>query len=321
METRRNLIGIFMAMLALGVLGSCAGPVAQKPYQLKFEKGKNYYVRMITDRKITYTTDRGEWATEQTIGFGNNFDVKSVDENGKAWIKYTYDWVKSRYNWGRGEVEYDSSKSDSATSPAREGFGALLGQSFLLKITPEGQVEQVKGLEDVRNSVLQKLRQAPDERMKNYRIESLRQQLSEEAIKELIESAMAIYPRRVVKVGDSWSKKTIISWPLPMILENEWTLKKRKDKVAFIEVKSTIRPNPGGKPLVIDGTEIGYELSGQQDGLIEMAESTGRIICSTINQQASGSMRIKSERTGPEGTSWLLDMHGTITFEMTERNN
>jgi len=319
MEARKSLTCVFAGILALVIAVSGAKAAQKTQYRMKFEKGKKYYLLMVTDQKFSQSIMGQEQNIEQLIGLDADFDVNDVDANGNAWVRYTYRAVQYHQKGPMGQVEYDSSKKDLPVHPQAQGFAALLGEGFSLKMTPKGQVEAVKGLEQMRNNVSQKL---PEGQMKEFMMQGIDQMLNEEAIKEFTEAAMAIYPDKAVGVGDSWSKTVVISQGLPMIQENTWTLEKLKDGVATIKVKADIKPNPKAKALEMGGARLNYELSGKRDGVIEMQESTGQVIKCRMTQQLSGQMKMAiAEMSMPDMPEMAIPVkiHIVTTTEMSER--
>jgi hypothetical protein len=147
----------------------------------------------------------------------------------------------------------------------------------------------------------------------------LKQFLNEEGIKELTESSMAIYPDKPVGIGDSWRKTVALTQGAAMTVENEFILKDRKNGVSFIEVRSNIKSNPKAEPIVMGSTKVSYELSGKQQGLIEIEESTGRLIRSKTNQEASGHIKVEVAGQQSQGQTIPMKIDGVVTCEMTER--
>lgn len=317
MKFRKARVDVLAAIIVIAV-GLVRAEAAEKTqYRLKLEKGQKHYMRMTTEQQITQTVMGQEQKVEQGIGMGADFDVNDVDSSGNAWVRYTYRWVKFSQKSPMGEMVYDSSKKDSPVPPMGQGFAALLGEGFALRITPKGKVEQVKDLDKMRSNIRAKLSAGP---MQEVMIKSLEKYMSEEAIKESTETSLAIYPEEPVGIGDSWSKTIIMSSSAAMIMENTWTLKGRKDGVAAIEVVSVIKPNPEAKPIDIGTMKMSYQLSGKQQGLIEMQESTGRMIHTKLNQEMSGQVTVKNTAT-PDAPDMVIPMKtkAIISIEMTER--
>lgn len=317
MKDRQVGISVLAAVLAaaFGIVGAQAAEKTQ--YKLKFEKGQKYYLRMTTEQKITQTIMGKEQTVDQNVGIGADFDINDVDAGGNTWARYTYRWVKFAQKTPMGEMAYDSSNKDASVPPMGLGFAALLGEGFSLKMTPTGQVAELKDLDKMRSNIQKKFADGP---MRELMIKSMEKYTSEEAVKESTESSMAIYPDRPVGIGDSWSRTIVLSSSAAMILENTWTLKGRKDGVAAIEVVSIIKPNPKAEPVDMGAMKMSYRLSGKQQGLIEMDESTGRMIRSKMNQELSGDVAIKNAAT-PDAPDMILPMKikATTSTEMSPR--
>jgi len=284
-------------------------------YRLKLEAGKQYYMQTITEQQIADPTPAKEGTAVMTIGTGAKLDVSSIDANGNAQVTYTYKWIKIGVKSGTEEKVYDSSKSDSTVPQELQFFAPLLEENFSLTLTPEGRISEIKGLEKVRSNVEQKLPEGP---IKEIAKSSLNQWLSDQVLREGIENAMAIYPDTPVGVGDSWSRNTAYSGGSAMILENKWTLKERKNGVAVIEVASSIKPNPNAKPTEMGspGMTSSSEFTGNQNGIIEIQESTGLIIKSNITQQMSGQTTITSPGAPDNVTS--MEIKGVISMETSD---
>jgi len=317
MDERKFKTSVFVitAMIALAVVRVDADEKTQ--YKLKLEKGQKYYIKMVTEQQITQTLMGQEQAMEQTIGLGTNFDVNDVnDDDGNAWIKYTYKWAKLSYKTPMGEIEYDSSKEASSVPPEAMGVAALLDEGFMLYLTPKGEVKQVKGLDKMRSNIQNKL---PEDPAREQMMKGLEQYLSDEAIKELTESSMGIYPDNPVGIGDSWNRNFSLSHGLAAIMETKWTLKGRENGVATIEVLSNIKSNPDAKPMEMGPTKISHDLSGNQKGLIKMQESTGQILHSKAEQQLSGNMKLVVSDPQPQEMIIPMTINSIITVEMSEQ--
>jgi hypothetical protein len=284
-------------------------------YRLKLEAGKQYYMQTIIDQQISNPTSSQEETAVITMGTGAQLDVRNIDANGNAQVTYTYKWIKIGVKTGTEGKVYDSSKKDSTVPKELQWFAPLLEESFSLKISPEARISEIKDLEKVRSNVRQKL---PQGSMQELAMNSLNQWLDEQTIRESIENSMAIYPDRPVGVGDSWSRNVTYSSGSAMIFENKWTLKERKNGVAVIEVASTIKPNPQAKPAEMGspGMTSSSEFTGNQQGLIEIQESTGLIINSKINQQMSGKTTITRPGVPDEVTP--MEITGVISMETSD---
>ena len=315
MRGRRFWIHIFAVALVAALVVECAKGAEKVQYKLKLDKGKKYYVRTVMEQKISQIFMFQAEDMEQTIGMGMDLEVNDVDANGTMWLDETYAWVKVRKKDQRGETIYDSSKKDSPVPRLMQGFAALLGEGFSLRMTPSGQVKAVRGSRRMRENISKKL--LPSGRLRQFLMKDLEQHISKEAIKELTENSMAIYPDRPVGVRDSWSKTVVLSQGFAMIIKHKWTLKERKNGVAVIDVNSVVTPNRKAKPMQTGGA-MSYEFSGRQWGSVQMQESTGLIAGSKINQDVSGRMQMETVDAGgePQTMTVGLRIRGVTTTEM-----
>jgi hypothetical protein len=315
---------VFSAQITFAAI-NLPRPVVQLPqnrekiqYKMQFKEGEKYYLRFLTEQKISQTVIGQQQYTEQTIGLGCDLDVKNVEPNGTALVSYTYRWVKLIQTAAGSRIEYDSSDKGTTVPPMAQGFAALLDESFSLKTNPQGRIEEVMGLQGLRENVGRKIPEGP---MKEALKVGIRQFINEEGIKEMTQSTVAIYPENPVGIGDSWRKTVVLTQGAAMTIENEYILKARKNGVSFIDVNSNIKSNPNAGPITMASAKISYDLSGKQKGMIELEESTGRIISSRINQDISGQIKVEVPGQQTQQPPMPVRINSIVTCEMTKRND
>ncbi len=314
MNGRKFGIGVLAVVVTVGLAVRFTEAAEKIQYGLKLQKGQKYYIRMITEVNTSYTIMGKEQLVEEVISFGYDFDVNEIDNNGNASVQCTYDWIKLRQKGSRWEVVYDSTQLFSPAAPMAKQLSLLLGGSFQIKTTPLGNVVQVKGLKRMFANIEKNLT-----RFQRPMLENLKAQFSGKAVKKVFENHLAIYPKSAVGVGDSWRKTVVAPRRYPVIAENLWTLKERKNGIAIIENSATIKPDPNVKPTVRGDTKTSYKLEGKQNGLIEVIESTGLIRESKLNLELTGEMKV--ETIGKETPERLIPVkiQNVVTFQMTER--
>jgi hypothetical protein len=266
---------------------------------------------MVADQTITQTIQAQTQQIKQTIGMAYTYKVTKVESDGSALVDAVYEWILYSQDGPMGKSEYDSSKPPATIPDAAVGYAALLGQGFSMKLTPLGEVADIQGVDALLSHILDVLN-VPAGSARDAIQKTLEAQFGEEALAESFEKATAIYPDKPLSVGDSWSKKLALATGMPMIIDNTWTLKSRKDGVAFVDVKSKIAPNPDAKPLEISGMTVSYELSGDQSGSLELDEATGWPLKSTMKQNLSGQI-------SAAGMTWPLTIVSDIRFEPWEK--
>ena len=316
MNGKKFGIGVLAVVVTVALAASFAEAAEKMQYRLKLQKGKKYYLRMITETKTSYTLMGRERPMEEVIGFGYNFDVNDIDMNGNAWVTCTFDWIKLNYKGPGGQVVYDSTQLFSPAAPAAKRSSLLLGARFQIITTPLGNVKQVTELQRMFKKIEKNIKKR---RQESFMLESLKGQFTEKTIKQIFESHLAVYPETAVGVGDSWRKTVVAPQGQPIIVENIWTVKERKNGITIIENNSNIKPDPNVKPVERGTTKTSRTLSGKKHGLMEVEESTGLIRDSSLNLEMMG--EIKVETTGEETSEKIIPMkvQSVVTFQMTER--
>ena len=285
------------------------GSLPAVQYKLKFEKGQSYYVRVISESNSVHEVNGQQSISEVISGFGYSFDVNEVAEKGNGWIDCTVDWVKLTRKAPMIDVTYDSSKNTSRVSPLAQSAVMYLGESFSVKMTPQGQVEELRGLEKLLRNIEKKM---PKGRTEQQILQTLDSEVLANSIKDQFLSPMAVYPDKPVGIGDSWSRTGFLSSGQPFILENKWTLQDLKTGIAIIEASASIKSQPDA--VQRQGVKVKYDISGKQAGQIEINESTGQIIYSKMTQDLSGQAKV-------DDMEIRMKTHAVTTFEMTERKD
>ncbi len=311
---KRGFRLFWFAVAGITSMALCNTSVAAVSLQLKLGKGKTYYEKMTVDQHMTQTVMNMQQVIDQNMGMGSKLDVLDVEGQGNMRIRYTFNWAMSKRTGPMGNLDYDSAKQPTPPAGA-EAFAALLGQSYVVKLSPKGEVLDVNGVEEMRAAILKKL---PADAAADPSMNALTPYLDKKGIKEMIESAMGVYPDQPVDVGQSWSKKRTVSPAFELTLENKWTLQKREAGVATITATSSIRSNPN-KPMEMSGMKMGFDLAGTQDGTMQMEEATGLIRLAQASQQLKGEIKVGDSGQGVPMMAIPVVFDTTVKLEMSDK--
>ncbi len=231
-------------------------------------------------------------------------------------IRRTFNWALMRQTGPMGTLEYDSAKQPTPPAGA-EAFAALLGQGYIIKINPKGEVLDVNGVEEVRAAVLKKL---PPDAAANPATNVLNSYLDKKGIKEMTESMWGVYPDKPVDVGQSWSRKRVISAGFEMTIDGKLTLQKLEAGMATIATTSSIRSS-ADKPMEAGGMKMRFDLTGTQDGTVQIEEATGLIRQAQAHQLLKG--EIKMGDSGQQGAPPMMAIpvafDTTVKLEMSDK--
>ncbi len=314
MEKRRSRLFLFVAAgitsVALG--GTSAAAVS---LQLQLGKGKTYYEKMTINQHITQTVMNMQQVMDQNTGTGSKLDVLDVDRQGNMQIRRTFNWAMSKRTGPMGNLDYDSAKQPTPPAGA-EVFAALLGQSYVVKISPKGEILDVNGVEEMRAAILKKL---PPNAAADPSMTALNSYLDKKGIKEMTESMLAVYPDRPVEVGQSWSRKRVASLAFELTIDGKWTLQKLEAGVATLATTSSLRSNPD-KPMETAGMKMRFDLTGTQEGTMQMEVATGLVRLAQARQQLKGEIKMGDSGQGaPPMMAIPVVFDTTVKLEMSDK--
>ncbi len=313
MEKREFRLFLFAAA-GITSMALCGTSAAAVSLQLKLAKGKTYYEKTTVNQRMTQTVMNMQQVIDQNMGTGSKLDVLDVDGQGNMRMRHTFNWAMTQRTGPMGNLDYDSAKQPTPPAGA-EAFAALLGQSYIVKVTPKGEVLDVNGVEEMRAAILKKL---PANAAADPSMNALTPYLDRKGIKEMTESMWGIYPDKPVDVGQSWSKKRVAAPAFEMTIENKWTLQRQEAGVATIATTSSLRSNPE-KPMEAGGMKMRFELAGTQDGTMQMEEATGLIRLAQARQQLKGEIKMGDSGPGAPMMAIPVVFDTTVKLEMSDK--
>lgn len=296
------IVGV--AIFIVSLLGEEMGEVELR---LRLEPGKSYVFRVDTDQEISQKMGDEEMETAMLRGFGYTWDVQEVDAEGNARIRVTTESVRFKVSGPTGDIEYDSSDPSADVPDMVQPLAAVVGQAFSMTVSSQGRVLKVEGLEAMLEHSLEGAPGPPEG--KAARQAALQQSFGEDAVKEMIEQSLAVYPSQPVRVGQSWRRRLTTSRGMPMVIDGTWTLKKRRRGVATLAYQGTMELSP---PPALAQSGVKADFSGTQEGTLQLDEATGCIRASQATFKVSGKMEM------PGQTIEML-IKGRATTILTEK--
>ena len=238
---------------ALVALAPCQDKV---DLRWKWEKGRE----LLFKNTQTQTMEIGGAAIEQQNSMTYSMTAQEVDEKGVATLLVKYEAMAAKGS-GFMEYEYDSEKDKEAPKdPQVATMAKLVGQTFTLKISPKGQVSDVKGFEKIMDLLMKDLEDQPQAEMMRA---AFKQMFSDDAMKSTFQQMAPQLPKDPVAKGETW--KDAFTFKMAMFGSMKFgitsTLEDFKDGVAVIkqdytvEMKADEQPDPNN-PLAAAGVEL-----------------------------------------------------------------
>jgi hypothetical protein len=293
----------------------CGSGAAATRLEWKLPKGKTYYQRTVIDQVITQTVMGQEQKMEQSIRTGLKLQVLDVDPQGNMRIQHTFLWSRLKQNNPMMQVDYDSSRQTPVPAGA-EAFAGLIGQSYTIRLTPKGKVLDVNGVEQLREAVLKKLPAGADA---TVGMNPVAMYIDKGSVRQMTEANMDIYPDKPANVGDSWTREKSVAMGFTMITQSKWTLQKEAGGVATIGLAATIRTDPNSPPMDSGGMKVKGNLTGTQEGTLQVAEATGVITTSKERQLLKGEIQVGAAADAQPMMTIPMTIDTQVTGEMSEQ--
>ncbi|MFH1371146.1 MAG: DUF6263 family protein [Planctomycetota bacterium] len=301
--------------------------------QFRFKQGDKFSLVSVNETKtdqLSPEPDSGEQVEQQTLRLRCDLDVEEVEPDGCAWAKYTYRQVALKVRGKDADVDYDSDANQLPTGRDRRAgiplkvlpFYLAIGESFFVRVTPQGRITNVNGLSAVVGNAKSKF---PNVAIKDQLIQVIDRQFAEDKIRRSLEGQLAVFPDAnsgPIGIGDTWSS-TQRADEDRVATERTFRLKECRDDVAVVDVNVVVASDANAGPISIGQMKAKSEVSGLGTGQIEIEQSTGRIINSALTQNIVAKITFLPEGVirRPPPPPAPTRTHIVTTFQMVKRDS
>jgi len=280
----------FLAMLLIFALVGVARAEDEKvSIKLSLKQGQIFKLRLTTTNVGRATVGKTVVNNTESAVVGLVFSVESLDEDGTAHLKVTFDRPSYSLS-GTGQTG-----SDQVSAVVGSAFAALHGQSFSMELTPTGVVKSVTGLAGATSAALQTLSGKP-QMVQMIASLALKQAFADAAWREAMSGVFSVIPPSPVAIGERWSRQFSVGGEgAAQSGESFMKILSRENGVAKIKVFTNIKslqrqPVPG----------MTINLTGTSDGVVSVEEATGLIA------DGSDKSNLKGNGTAPDGKPFSL---------------
>ena len=323
--------------------------------RFRFQPGDRFYLVSVDEQTTTQVVDGNQQVISQTIRLRCDLDIDEVEENGCAWAKYTYGRVAMKITGPSTKVEFDSGANQQKVPSQAMPLAVVVGEEFYVKITPQGRIDKINGLQSVAGSAKAKV---PNTAGRNQVVQAIDSQFAEAVVKRELEDRLAVFPDLNAVTGPASARsprgeagdpclvtppsagrgdeERVTTWSRTeqideekIVVERTFRFKERMASgdtpggITIIEVNVVVRPAADVDETVRGGVRMRREISGQGAGQIEIDEPTGRIINERLVQDSIEEIKAFSEGQVrrippiPEPTR----THTIATFQMIKRDS
>jgi hypothetical protein len=302
--------------------------------KFKFAPGDKYSLVSITDHNALQVVDGNEQKSEENNQLECSLDIEEVDENGFAWAKYTYKRFTMKLRSESQKFSYDSDANQLKIPVQALPWRVAMGESVYLRITPQGRIEKINGLQALITIAKSKIRNITNA---DTIIPNINRQFAEATVRRELENQLAVFPDSN-ESDRIWNRKEILSSEdlgyavverveeVNTVIEKTFRLNPEKSArggVAVLDVNLVIKPasTHAYNPSVSEAaSRPSREVSGEGFGQIEIEEATGRVISNKSTRDIIERIKFITPMhmiRPPPGPEPLIS-HIVTTFQMTK---
>jgi len=300
MKHAPTALAALTALAAITVLSLAPAGRAEDPapdaleLRLRLHEGDTYAITTTTektkdqwfkDTEATETTTTAMWLT---------LEVLSVEEDGTATVRLTYDRIVFKAKDLSGSVEYDSQDNKGDVEFPLSLYQTLVGRSFRAKLSPTGKVLRVLDTHAISGAVMDAM---PEGRSVSINCPGGLQATKLTNPRHLNDLAALLFfpcPDEPLATGSTWTREEKPTGDPVVSCNATYKLASRQDGVATIQVEGTTKHDPsvspGGGTVM---TNLEGELEGTRKGTVTLDEASGMIIESQITTALAGEMKVK----------------------------
>jgi hypothetical protein len=323
MNTNNRLVAA--GVLAAGLMSGLAAAASAQELTLRYRwtKGEEVRYRMTQESTATISGLPGGMPDMNVVTTMSQV-VRSVVENvapdGSATIRHTYESVRMNMDSPMAKMAYDSTAKDMAAGDPmmKDMFSAMIGESFVLVMSPTGAVQKVEGMGALMEKMFKKMPQDP---AAAGMLNGIKSSFTDDAMRQAFSQSSSQFPDRPVKPGDTWSNQLTFNNPMLGATTTSTTstfggvegaggaqMAKITTKLAIKLDSATPATNPMGLTMKMGDS------TGEGEFLFDVAK--GRQQRGTTRTNVA----IMMSGSGPDGAALSMQtlVKGTLTVEIVQ---
>lgn len=266
--------------------------------RLALEPGSARDVAMVVEQTARQDWGGGETRTTQHLRVVWRQEVLEVADDGTAVVGLTWESARLALDGPElGHLEYDSDRRDEGVPPFALGLDAMLGERMRLTITPTGEIVSTD-VERLIDRVLARLALPPGERSDAIR-GGLRHRFGDDAVREMLQATVSIYPDGPVVVGDRWRRDLTVTRGYPHTQRNTYELTGVSDELLTVRVRSKLESLPDARLPGSGPVTTAVDVRGTQTGVLRLDRATGMVLVAELQQRLRGDVVLTMAGTEP----------------------
>jgi hypothetical protein len=338
----KSIRQILISVMVVGILAQVGNAAEKIDLKLQLKPGEKHSMRITTTENIAMESMGKQENVGHTKKVGIEFEVKEIDTNDIASVKVIYLTLQEKTKIGETEqgYEYDSTKPDTTENPIGRMYSAMIGESFIMKITPKGRIIELKGVDEFFLKMADKMMSREDESIKERlkeraeqsidrlnqkygsrekRREALKEQIKnfpgfgKQPIRNILSDMTVVFPSGALQIGDSWKDNIVAGFGSE--IEGTYTLKGSEKQVLTINVSG--KRSLDDKPAIsqVGPIKSTTRLAGSYETTIKVDEKNGWLLGKQANMKFTGETKTAGDKQAPQEQMKKMSIESSIVVE------
>ena len=319
MRAHRFAVLTFLAAFTAAGLTQ-AWAIQSVPLRYRWTSGETMRYRATQVANVTMSNlpGAGDMTVDTNVVQVQQLNVTNVAADGTATIRVTFESVKMDMTSPMGALSYDSAAPASTGNPMADmigkSYGALVGESVTLIVTPAGEIKSIDGLAPLVQKMTAALPQGAG-------MPGMSSFMTEDSLRTVLEQNFPAVPNRGVAAGETWTHNKKVKTALGLA-ETSMTFAfkgveaREGRQLASLTVKGTskVTPDAAAASNLPMRMTMG---SGTSEGELTIDTKTGRLYRSSVQSSQPMTMSMN----GPDGSPMNIEAitKTTLTVELVEK--
>ena len=255
--------------------------------RLNLKPGSRYRMTQTSQTKIVIVTpamkSQPAQKTEISGTTTNDVDYAVLYNNpdGTMQIRMTYGDMKNNSTFKvNGKMQ---------GTPNTDASNPLLNQSIEMKLSPEGAVSDVRGIDKIwKKSFAGAKGMTPQ--MQRQMESGMKKMFGDTFIKSMMQDSGMSFPQNPVRLGQTWYQRVETGGQLPLIVNLRRTLQSRDNGALTIGENGTLSMGDITKSIAFGPASMRMAITGTYSGTTVLDETTGFTRSATLSQRFGGTV-------------------------------
>ncbi|HBN78274.1 MAG TPA: hypothetical protein DD473_21170 [Planctomycetaceae bacterium] len=271
---------------------------------VKLEQGARFPLQKVVEKTLTQKTTQGTIENQERIELDMAVTVEEIRDKYKL-FSVRYNRVKYQTNLNGQQVFYDSQQPPYPVPDGALVYHGMVNNGFSFWVGPDNKITEVINFNEFMKRCLLNVPQQKAEAVSQM----LAQYSGQQGIANFVDDTIGLLPydpessdgSMIVRLGGNWTKSRQFSDPVPMSINNTYTLRELNEEYAKVEIMGNVSPSSASSNPGSDSVSLQVR-DGHSAGMCTIDRKTGLPLESRIDHllnmtvQANGMMFEQQKR-------------------------